>query len=119
MSPTTCRYLRTMGVGALASMIIFVVVAVPWYPASRFIFDWSFDLVKQMAESRDYPAWFITVVARVSTAAEWVPPLVVALLVFHVCTRRLYSDGRLRCLNCKHVLSGLNKPECPQCGTRI
>jgi hypothetical protein len=57
----------------------------------------------------------------IQAAAElyFAPAILAAIGWFHRAFFAIPRDGRTRCADCGHILSGLSRPVCPECGAGI
>ena len=49
----------------------------------------------------------------------YVIPQIIGLCIYSLLTRRYYMIGETRCRKCGHILRGITKPRCSECGERI
>lgn len=72
------------------------------------------EIAAQLGESESTMAYLA---AYANLATLLVPPLTLAIFVYHLMTGRPARQNGVRCWRCGYMLRGLTVPRCPECGT--
>ena len=65
------------------------------------------------------PDWVAVMVGFLGREVTFVPAILCAFLIYHLCASRQYADGHTRCGQCWSILHGLTEPRCTKCGASL